>query len=47
MEQYFGIPAGNEARLVLAIGYAASENAVNKVRKSMDEVCVFNHWNNA
>ena len=47
MEQYFGIPAGNEARLVLAIGYAASENAVNNVRKSMYEVCVFNHWNNS
>ena len=45
MEQYFGIPAGSDARLVLAVGYAADPDApVNKVRKEFDEVCSFNHW---
>ena len=45
MEQYFGIPHGADARLVLAVGYAADPDApVNKVRKSLDEVCSFDHW---
>ena len=44
MEKYFGIPSGCEARLVLAIGYAAEKTAVNKVRKTLEEVCSFNHW---
>ena len=44
MEQYFGIPHGCEARLVLAIGYAADSTPVNKVRKSLEDVCCFNHW---
>lgn len=44
MEKYFGIPSGCEARLVLAIGYAAEKTAVNKVRKPLEEVCSFNHW---
>ena len=45
MESYFGIPAGYEARLVLAVGYSAEEAApVQKIRKTMDEVCSFNHW---
>lgn len=44
MEQYFGIPAGQEVRLVLAIGYAASAPAVNKIRKPLEEVCSFNQW---
>ena len=47
MEEYFGIPAGCEARLVLAIGYATEGYSIPKVRKPMDEVCVFNHWDNA
>ena len=44
MEEYFGIPAGREVRLVLAIGYAADNTPVNKIRKPLDEVCSFNHW---
>ena len=44
MEKYFGIPAGHDARLVLAIGYAAENTPVNKVRKPLEEVCSFNHW---
>ena len=44
MEKYFNIPAGREARLVLAIGYAAGESTVNKVRKPLEEVCSFNQW---
>ena len=44
MENYFGIPAGHDARLVLAIGYAAEAAPVNKVRKPLEEVCSFNHW---
>lgn len=45
MEAYFGIPAGYEVRIVLAVGYAANPDApVNKVRKSLDEVCSFNQW---
>lgn len=45
MEKYFGIPAGNDVRLVLAVGYSADVPAtVNKVRKPLDEVCSFNHW---
>lgn len=45
MEQYFGIPAGHEVRMVLAVGYAAQESAPRaKVRKSMEEICSFNKW---
>ena len=44
MEKHFGIPAGNEVRLVLAIGYAANPPSVNKIRKPLDEVCSFNRW---
>ncbi len=47
MEQHFGIPRGCEARLVLAIGYSTGEMPVNKIRKPLHEVCVFNHWQNA
>ena len=45
LEKYFNIPAGRDVRLVLAIGYAANPDApVNKVRKSLEEVCSFNSW---
>jgi nicotinamide-nucleotide amidase len=45
LEEYFNIPAGRDVRLVLAIGYAANPEApVNKVRKSLEEVCSFNNW---
>ena len=45
LEQYFNIPAGRDVRLVLAVGYAADPNVpVNKVRKSLEEVCSFNNW---
>lgn len=44
MERHFGIPAGHDVRLVLAIGYAADNNPVNKVRKPLEEICSFNHW---
>ena len=44
MEKHFGIPAGKEVRLVLAIGYAANPPSVNKIRKPLDEVCSFNRW---
>ena len=45
MEKYFGIPHGCTARMVLAIGHAANPDApLNKVRKSLEEVCSFNSW---
>ena len=45
MEEYFGIPEGHEARLVLAIGYSAETNpATNKIRKPLEDVCSFNQW---
>ena len=44
MEDFFGIPHGNEVRLVLAIGYAAGDIPGNKIRKPMSEVCSFNRW---
>ena len=44
MEESFGIPAGHEVRLVLAIGYSAEKNTPPKVRKPLEEVCSFNHW---
>lgn len=44
MEEYFGIPHGSEARLVLALGYSAEDGTFTKVRKPLEEVCVFNHW---
>ena len=44
MEEYFGIPHGCEARLVLAVGYSAEKNPFTKVRKPLEEVCFFNHW---
>lgn len=44
MEEYFGIPAGHEVRITLAIGYSAETNNPPKVRKPLEEVCSFNHW---
>ena len=45
LEEYFGIPHGCTARMVLAIGHAADKNApFNKIRKPLEEVCSFNHW---
>lgn len=44
MEKYFGIPEGNEVRLVLAIGYSAEKSSFAKVRKKTEEVCSFNFW---
>ena len=44
MEKYFNIPAGYDVRLVLAVGYAAPGNVMNKVRKPLEEVCSFNEW---
>lgn len=45
MEEAFGIPEGQQARLVLAVGYAADPDApLNKIRKPLEEVCSFNHW---
>ncbi len=45
MEKYFGIPHGCEARIVLALGYAAKDApAPGKVRKPLNEVCSFNAW---
>ena len=45
MEDYFGIPQGSEVRLVLAVGYSAEEKAPRKkIRKSIEEICSFNHW---
>ena len=44
MEDFFGIPHGNEVRLVLAIGYAAGDIPGNKIRKPLSEVCSFNRW---
>lgn len=45
MERHFGIPAGTQVRLVLAVGYGKEEqNAPGKMRKPLEEVCGFNHW---
>lgn len=44
MEDFFGIPHGRDVRLVLAIGYAAENTTVNKIRKPLDEICSFNTW---
>ena len=44
MEKYFHIPAGQDARLVLALGYAANDNPAEKIRKPLEEVCSFNQW---
>lgn len=45
MEKHFGIPHGCEVRIVLAIGYPADASPVEKIRKPLEEVCCFNHWN--
>ena len=44
MIKYFNIPEDSDVRLVLAVGYAAAEIALNKVRKDFSEVCSFNNW---
>lgn len=45
MEKYFGIPAGTEVRLVLAVGYGVETAVVpQKVRKNVEEICSFNSW---
>lgn len=46
MERCFHIPAGDQVRLVLAVGYSAEpENTpVKKIRKELSEVVCFNDW---
>ena len=44
MEKHFGIPHGHEVRLVLAVGHAADSTPAAKIRKPLEEVCCFNHW---
>ena len=45
LEEYFGIPAGQQVRIIIAVGYSAEKNpAPAKVRKPLEEVCSFNHW---
>ena len=44
MIKYFNIPEDSDVRLVLAVGYAAAEIPLNKVRKDFSEVCSFNNW---
>jgi len=45
MEAHFGIPEGNEVRLVLAVGYGIDLNpGFVKVRKPLEEVVSFNQW---
>ena len=45
MKDAFAIPNDHEIRIILAVGYAASNQAVRlKVRKPLEEVCSFNHW---
>lgn len=45
MGKYFGVPETCDVRVVIAIGYSAEGNTPRpKVRKSLDEICCFNHW---
>jgi len=44
MQQYFGIPAGCEVRMALAVGYSAETHEAPKIRKSLEEICSFNQW---
>ena len=45
MEEYFGIPEGYQARLVMAVGYPAKEEPPRKkIRKPFEEACSFNRW---
>ena len=44
LEEYFGIPHGCEARLVLAVGNPVDAAPVDKIRKPFDEICSFNSW---
>jgi nitroreductase len=45
MEEYFGIPEGYQARLVMAVGYPAKvEPPRKKIRKPFEEACSFNRW---
>lgn len=45
MERNLGIPAGTTVRLVVAVGYGVEKQSQPpKARKSLDEVCSFNHW---
>mgnify|MGYP004449379859 CR=1 FL=1 len=45
MENGLGIPAGNEVRMVLAVGYSEDKEPRAKSRKPFDEVVCFNGWN--
>lgn len=45
MQKHFGIPEGEEVRLVLAVGYSKEEKAPRtKMRKAFDDVVCFNGW---
>jgi len=45
MEAAFGIPEGDEVRLVLAMGYSAEkETGRPKARKAFEDVVCFNSW---
>lgn len=45
MQKHFGIPEGEEVRLVLAVGYSKEEKAPRvKIRKAFEDVVCFNGW---
>lgn len=45
MQKHFGIPQGEEVRLVLAVGYSREEKAPRiKMRKAFEDVVCFNGW---
>lgn len=45
MREAFGIPEQRVVRLIITVGYPASETAPRrKIRKDLDEVLSYNHW---
>jgi nitroreductase len=45
LKELFAIPEDVKIRLVLAVGYAKSDEIRNKSRKEFDEIAGFNGWN--
>lgn len=44
MQDYFGVPAGHEVRMVVAVGHGKDNTPTKKVRKSFEDVCSFNSY---
>ncbi|MDR2036897.1 MAG: nitroreductase family protein [Bacteroidales bacterium] len=44
VKELLGIPKSKRAELIITLGYPASDQLRSKIRKQMDDICCYNHY---